>query len=302
MLVEDESDVAAFKDYQPSGASKKEESKEAVSKPTEETPTAPAPAAKRNDHLLGPAARLLLESAGLSVEDVQPSGPHGIVTKGDVLAAIESGTKPATAAATEEEPKPEPPKQAAKPAPAASPPTAAGEPPLRRRRGQYVDVPNSQIRKIIASRLSESKSSIPHLYLSEDVDIGGIAELRAALKSQGIKVSVNDCVIKAVAGALKAVPAANFHWDEKEGKAIAGPGVDISVAVATDKGLITPIVRSADAKALPAVSAEIRELAGRARANKLKPEEFQGGSFSVSNLGMFGIDSFSAIINPPQVG
>jgi pyruvate dehydrogenase E2 component (dihydrolipoamide acetyltransferase) len=161
-------------------------------------------------------------------------------------------------------------------------------------------VPNSQIRKIIAQRLLESKQTIPHLYLSADVDLDGVAALRESLKAQGQRVSVNDCVVKAVALALAEVPAANAYWDAAAEAVVPTGSVDIAIAVATDTGLITPIVRGADAKPLPAIAAEVRELAARARANKLKPEEFQGGSFSVSNLGMYGIDSFSAIINPPQ--
>ncbi|KAK2078663.1 hypothetical protein QBZ16_003503 [Prototheca wickerhamii] len=270
VLVEDEADVAAFKDYQPqgqaAGGNKKEEGSESKAPAAKPEKAQPASGAARNDHLLGPAARLLLQGAGLSVEDVTPTGPHGVVTKGDEAAA------------------------------SAAP--SGGR--ARRQRGQFTDVPNSQIRKIIASRLSESKSTIPHLYLSADVDLTALAALRAALKAQGLKISVNDCVVKAAAGALAAVPAANFHWDDAEERAVRSEGVDISIAVATDKGLITPVVRGADGKALTAVASEIRELAGRARKNKLRPEEFQGGSFSISNLGMFGIDSFCAIINPPQ--
>lgn len=129
-----------------------------------------------------------------------------------------------------------------------------------------------------------------------------MSALRAALKQQGVKVSVNDCVIKAAALALAEVPAANALWDAAAEAPKAAGGVDIAVAVATDTGLITPIIRGADAKPLPQIAAEVRELAGRARAGRLRPEEFQGGSFSISNLGMFGVDEFSAIINPPQVG
>lgn len=156
------------------------------------------------------------------------------------------------------------------------------------------------MRRVIASRLLESKSTIPHLYLAADVDLDRVAELREALKQQGAKISVNDCVIRAVALALAEVPAANASWDAAGEALVAGPSVDISIAVATPGGLITPIIRDADTKSLTQIAAEVRELAGRARTNKLKPHEFQGGSFSISNLGMFGIDSFSAIINPPQ--
>eukprot|EP00884_Botryococcus_braunii_P014813 jgi/Botrbrau1/23332/Bobra.0102s0066.1 len=124
--------------------------------------------------------------------------------------------------------------------------------------------------------------------------------LRNSLKEQDIKVSVNDLIVKACAMALREVPQANAQWSEAEKRVVFSSSIDISIAVATDKGLITPIVRNADQKSLVAISAEVRDLAARARANKLKVEEFQGGTFSISNLGMFGVDYFSAIINPPQ--
>ncbi|KAL6783610.1 DLA3 [Auxenochlorella protothecoides x Auxenochlorella symbiontica] len=317
ILVEEQGDIAAFKDYAgPSsshaggggGAGQGEAAAgraQAVSGPTSDR--------------LGPAARMLLSGSGLGPGDVTPTGPHGIVTKGDVLAALASGQAPRAASTATEgtEPAAKPAgkegteaaatapaaKEAAKPAssapaPAQDPAPASGR--RRKTRGGHTDVPNSQIRRIIAARLSESKSTIPHLYLSADVDMDAVAALRAGLKTQGLKLSVNDFVVKAAAGALAAVPAANAHWDAGGARAVRDPGVDIAIAVATEAGLITPIVRGADAKSLPDVAEEVRELAARARRNRLKPEEFQGGSFSISNLGMYGIDSFSAIINPPQ--
>jgi pyruvate dehydrogenase E2 component (dihydrolipoamide acetyltransferase) len=157
------------------------------------------------------------------------------------------------------------------------------------------------MRRVIAARLAESKASIPHIYFSADVEVDGLAAVRAAvLARSGAKVSVNDCVVRAAALALAEVPAANAFWDAAAGAAAPSAGVDIAIAVATPGGLITPIVRGADAKGLAAIGAEVRELAGRARAGRLKPEEFQGGSFSISNLGMFGVDAFQAIVNPPQ--
>jgi len=158
---------------------------------------------------------------------------------------------------------------------------------------------NSPIRKIIASRLLESKSTIPHMYLSVDANLDALMTMREELKSAGTKVSVNDCVIKAAAMALKEVPAANAYWSDAEG-IMDNSAVDISMAVSTDKGLITPIIRGADQKSLVEIGADARRLAGKARENKLTPEEFQGGTFSISNLGMFPVDKFNAIINPPQ--
>ena len=167
-------------------------------------------------------------------------------------------------------------------------------------RVSYTDVPNSQVRRIIAKRLLESKQTAPSLYVTADAPLAAVQALRKQLAAQGVRVSVNDCVVRAAALALRDVPEANAFWDAAAGAAARQPGVDVAIAVATDGGLITPIVRGADSKPLAAVAAEIRDLAARARANKLKPEEFMGGSFSVSNLGMFGLSQFSAIINPPQ--
>ena len=310
ILVEDADQVPAFKDYSApsSGAPAAGSATEAA--PAVET-TAPSSGGATApsyevDSRLGPAARHYLEENHIAVTSVKPSGPHHMVTKGDVLAAIEAGITPASseapkpAAAAAAAAPPAPAQQAPKAPSAASAPTSKPAPAPAAPGAAYTDIPTTQIRRIIAQRLLESKSTIPHLYLSADVELDGIAQLREALKSQGLKISVNDCVIKAVALALAEVPAANAKWDVKEESIVSSPSVDISIAVATEGGLITPIVKNADSKSLAAISAEVKELAGRARENKLKPEEFQGGSFSISNLGMFGIDSFSAIINPPQ--
>ncbi|KAL0303441.1 UNVERIFIED_CONTAM: pyruvate dehydrogenase complex, mitochondrial [Sesamum radiatum] len=167
----------------------------------------------------------------------------------------------------------------------------------------YEDLPNSQIRKVIAARLLESKQSTPHLYLSTDVTLDPLLSFRKELKANyDVKVSVNDIVIKAVAVALRNVPEANAYWDAGKGEIVLCDSVDISIAVATEKGLMTPIVRNADQKSISSISLEVKELAEKARAGKLKPNEFQGGTFSISNLGMFPVDNFCAIINPPQAG
>jgi len=154
---------------------------------------------------------------------------------------------------------------------------------------------------VIAKRLLESKQNIPHLYLSSDVTLDPLLSFRKELKEKhDVKVSVNDIVIKAVANALRNVPEANAYWDTEKGEIVLVDTVNISIAVATEKGLMTPIVRNADQKTISSISSEVKELAAKARAGKLTPNEFQGGTFSISNLGMFPVDNFCAIINPPQ--
>ena len=159
--------------------------------------------------------------------------------------------------------------------------------------------PNSGVRKVIAKRLTESKQTVPHFYLSVDIELDALLELRKAVnEAAGSKVSVNDCIIRGVALALKKVPAANASWTDEA--ILVYKDVDVSVAVATPNGLITPIVKNADKKSLTEISKEMKDLAARAKDGKLSPTEFQGGGFTVSNLGMFGIKEFAAIINPPQ--
>jgi len=165
----------------------------------------------------------------------------------------------------------------------------------------HSDAKPTTVRKVIAARLTESKATIPHAYATMECNIDALTAVRARLKDAGINVSVNDMVIAAAARALRAVPEANAYFDAKAGRIVANATVDVSVAVATDGGLITPIVKGADALGLAAINGRVKDLAGRARAGKLKPEEFIGGSFTISNLGMYGsINEFSAVINPPQ--
>ncbi|KAJ4767063.1 Dihydrolipoamide acetyltransferase component of pyruvate dehydrogenase complex [Rhynchospora pubera] len=237
---------------------------------------------------ISPAAKLLIKEHGLEKSLLKASGPRGTLLKGDVLAAVKSGSFAKKSSPSEE-------KSPAK----ASPPSQTGKDKL----DTYEDLPNSQIRKIIAKRLIESKQTTPHLYLSKDVILDPLLAFRKELKEQhNLKVSVNDIVIKAVALALRNVPGANAFWDNDKGEAIPCDSVDISIAVATEKGLMTPIIRNADQKSLSAISSEVKELAEKARAGKLAPHEFQGGTFSISNLGMYPVDHFCAIINPPQAG
>ena len=158
------------------------------------------------------------------------------------------------------------------------------------------------IRKVIASRLQDSKYSIPHYYVAKDCDVSALIRLRKDMlkRSPEQRVSLNDFVIRAVAMALNDIPQVNAFWNAADGKIGMQSSVDISIAVATDSGLITPIVREADGKSVADIGAEVKDLAGLARAGKLSPEQYQGGSFTISSLGMFGVHAFTSIINPPQ--
>ncbi|WP_417823648.1 2-oxo acid dehydrogenase subunit E2, partial [Thalassospira lucentensis] len=201
--------------------------------------------------------------------------------------------KPA-AAASEAKAAPSAPAAAAAPAASGWNPDLTGLP-------EYEEIPNSGMRKTIARRLTESKQQVPHFYLSLDCQIDNLLATRKQLNEKagdGVKISVNDFVIRAVSLALKRVPAANSIWTDKA--TLQCKKQDISVAVAIDGGLITPVVRDAGSKGLAEISGEMKALAGKARDGKLMPSDYQGGTFSVSNLGMFGIKEFSAIINPPQ--
>jgi pyruvate dehydrogenase E2 component (dihydrolipoamide acetyltransferase) len=234
---------------------------------------APSAAAAPGARLaVSPLARRLAQQAGVDLHNLRGSGPGGRIVKADVEGP--GGTHAM--------------------APRGVPTAAAafGLPP-------YVERPNSHIRKIVARRLTEAKRDAPHFYLTIDCDIGSLNEVRRQMNEiEGMKVSVNDFIIRAAALALKQVPAANASWTESAIRVYQS--VDISVAVAIPDGLITPILRAAENKSIPAISGEMKGLAERARAGKLKPEEFQGGTFSISNLGMYGIREFAAVINPPQ--
>lgn len=245
---------------------------------------------------ISPSAKLLISEYGLEASSLQASGPRGTLLKGDVLEAIKSGkgSKQVPKLLQEKAPVSASMVQSTRHAlPQSGASSSAG--------GDYEDLPNTQIRKVIAKRLLESKQGIPHLYLSSDVILDPLLAFRKELKDQhNVKVSVNDIVIKAVALALKNVPEANAYWNDEKGEASLYDSIDISIAVATEKGLMTPIIRNADQKTVSAISSEVKELAEKARSGKLAPHQFQGGTFSISNLGMFPVDSFCAIINPPQ--
>ncbi|KAG9158626.1 hypothetical protein Leryth_019221 [Lithospermum erythrorhizon] len=245
---------------------------------------------------ISPAAKMIISEHGLDASSINASGPRGTLLKGDVLDAIKSGKASKKTSLSKEANH-----QSLQDQKQISPP-AASRADLQRT-DSYEDLPNSQIRKVIAARLLESKQFTPHLYLSSDVILDPLLSFRKELKDKfDTKVSVNDIVIKVVAAALKSVPEANAYWDVEKGESVLCDSVDISIAVATEKGLMTPIIRNADQKSISSISSEVKELAEKARTGKLKPQEFQGGTFSISNLGMFPVDRFCAIINPPQAG
>ncbi|GLT70199.1 hypothetical protein SLA2020_422950 [Shorea laevis] len=247
---------------------------------------------------ISPSAKLLISEYGLDASSIKASGPHGTLLKGDVLAAVKSGKASSKISSSHDKGTSLLQTQPKKSAPALLESKSSSL-----QSDSFEDLPNTQIRKVIARRLLESKQGTPHLYLSSDVILDPLLSFRNELKEKhNIKVSVNDIVIKAVAIALKNVPEANAYWDATKGEIILCDSVDISIAVATEKGLMTPIIRNADQKSISSISSEVKQLAEKARTGKLAPHEFQGGTFSISNLGMFPVDHFCAIINPPQAG
>jgi pyruvate dehydrogenase E2 component (dihydrolipoamide acetyltransferase) len=243
-----------------------------------------------------PLARRMAQLAGLDLGGIIGSGPQGRIIKADIEAAL-SATRGAPAA-VQDRPAPQAPPAAPVPSPALSKERVlalAGNPP-------YTERPLTAMRRVIARRLTESKQTVPHFYLTVDCEIDELLKFRTELnaKSDAYRISVNDFVIRAAALALRQVPAANASWSDEA--ILLWDSVDIAVAVALDDGLITPIVKSADRKGLAAIANETKDLAARAREGKLKLEEFQGGTFSISNLGMFGVRDFAAVINPPHGG
>ncbi|XP_062173817.1 dihydrolipoyllysine-residue acetyltransferase component 1 of pyruvate dehydrogenase complex, mitochondrial-like [Alnus glutinosa] len=292
VTVEDPADIETVKNSASSGFGIKEEIT------THHDDGNEAKAQKTSVARISPSAKLLITEYGLDSSTLKASGSHGTLLKGDVLAAIKAG-KGSSKVSSSEEKAPASPQTTLKASPIVSPDTRSH----LKQSDSFEDLPNSQIRKVIAKRLIESKQNTPHLYLSADVALDPLLSLRKELKEQhDVKVSVNDIVIKAVAVALRNVPEANAYWNVEKGEVVLCNSVDISIAVATEKGLMTPIVRNADQKTISAISSEVKELAEKARVGKLLPNEFQGGSFSISNLGMFPVDNFCAIINPPQAG
>ncbi len=228
-----------------------------------------------------PLAKRLAGELGLDIAAVQGSGPGGRVVKRDIEMAAEAAAAAPAAAPV---------------VPAVAPVVPPGE--------EFADLPLSQMRKTVARRLTESLGPVPHFFLTVDVDMTRALEARARvneiLAAQGAKASVNDLVIKATAAALTHHPECNAWWQGSSIRRFSS--VHMGVAVAVPDGLITPVVRDAHAKGLAQISREVREMAGRAREKKLQPHEYTGSTFSISNLGMFGIEEFTAVINPPEAG
>ncbi|KAI8121903.1 mitochondrial, Dihydrolipoyllysine-residue acetyltransferase [Lucilia cuprina] len=295
IIVQEEADVAAFKDFKDTAGPAKPAAAPApaaaaappppptpvvVAAPPPPPPVAAAPAPVGGKGLTAveqrgprvyasPMAKKLAEAQQLRLEG-RGSGVHGSIKSSD-LAGMSAAAPAAAATVTAPQ-------------------------------GGYIDIPVSNVRGVIAKRLLESKQQIPHYYVTVECQVDNLMKLRAKVnkkyEKQGVKVSVNDFIIKATAIACRKVPESNSYW---MGNVIRQfDNVDVSVAVSTDKGLITPIVFSADRKGVVEISKNVKELAGKARDNKLQPHEFQGGTVSVSNLGMFGVTQFCAVINPPQ--
>ncbi len=242
---------------------------------------------------VSPLARRMALQGGIDLRGLTGSGPNGRIVKVDVEAALH-GAAPGAAAA-----------QPAAPSTPATQPQPAPRAPAPAITAPHRLVPNSTVRKVIARRLSEAKQTIPHFYASIDIDIDALLKLRGELNGRSPKdgpgafrLSVNDLLIKAAAVTLRRLPTVNATYTDDA--IVLYDDVDISVAVSIPDGLITPIIRKADQKGLAAISNEMKALAERAKAGKLKPEEFQGGGFSISNMGMYGVSEFAAVINPPQ--
>lgn len=311
VLAEEGEDVAAA--AKGAGAAPKAEAPKEEPKPAEAKKEAAAPAAapaparseqpavapavnKGERVFASPLARRIAKDAGVDISAVKGSGPHGRVIQRDVEAALASGGAKAVSAQAES---------------AAAPKPMSDDAILKLfEDGSYEVVPHDGMRKTIARRLVESKQTVPHFYLTIDCELDALLALRSQINAAApmlktekgevpaYKLSVNDMVIKATALALRDVPEANVSWTE--GGMIKHKCSDVGVAVSIPCGLITPIVRHAESKTLSVISNEMKDMARRARDRKLKPEEYQGGSTSVSNLGMFGVKDFAAIINPPH--
>ncbi|MBP9694151.1 MAG: pyruvate dehydrogenase complex dihydrolipoamide acetyltransferase [Alphaproteobacteria bacterium] len=290
LLLEEGEDKSSLDTYQKKGAPQMMAppvSSEPKSRP-EEPPkmTQAQPSAQMQSRIIAsPLAKRIAADKKIDLSQIKGSGPRGRIVKADVLNAPANANLVAVPASVSSR----------------SIPAGPGPKSLADALGMpYEEAPNSAVRKIIAQRLTESKQTIPHFYLTVDCELDHLLAMRKEINShsEAYKISVNDFIIKAVARALKDIPDANASWVDEA--ILRYKRVDVSVAVATPAGLVTPIIKSADEKSLSQVSAEMKDLATRARDNKLKPQEFQGGGFTISNLGMYGIKEFSAIINPPQ--
>ncbi|MBW6505591.1 MAG: pyruvate dehydrogenase complex dihydrolipoamide acetyltransferase [Rhodobacteraceae bacterium] len=278
--------------------------------PAAAAPSAPAPAPARaatparaaaegTRIFASPLARRIAAEKGIDLASVQGSGPHGRVVKADVTGAIPATAQPAPAAATAASPVAA---AALASAPAADTPASASMIARMYEGRAYDEVLLDGMRRTIAARLTEAKQTIPHFYLRREARLDALLAFREQLNKQleprGVKLSVNDFIIKACALALQAVPAANAVWAGD--RILQMKASDIAVAVAIEGGLFTPVLKDAESKSLSKLSAEMKDLAARAKTRKLAPQEYMGGSFAISNLGMMGIENFDAVINPPH--
>ena len=284
LILEDGEDKKALENYASASVTKKveevkiiEEKKLApiVDNSANSTQNSTKNSSDSNLVKASPLAKRIAKEEGVILSQISGSGPRGRIIKDDVLGFVKNG--------------------------------GSRQGVIHRNPQEFYAVKNNNVRKVIAKRLLESKQNVPHFYLSCEFKIDKLNELRHALNevaeidengNPAYKISVNDLIIKATAMALQKVPEANSSWSDEA--ILIYNNVDISMAVAIDGGLITPIIKNADQKSIQAISKESKQLAKKAREGKLTPEEFQGGTFSISNLGMFGIDNFSAIVNPPQ--
>jgi len=286
VLCDNKDDVAAFAEFSlsdttavdstPPLAQKEEISSAAASSPAK---TSSKSIAERV--IASPLAKVSAAEKGIELNQVTPSGPGGRIIKVDIDGFKKQQAAPSASAVAS--------------TPAPTPSVAGGV--------AYTDIPVSNIRKVIAQRLTQSKATIPHYYLSVEVKMDKVLKLRQVLNAQAngaYKLSVNDFIVRASALALRDVPEVNASWQDTFIRQFSGS--DIAIAVATENGLITPIVKNVEQKGLASISNQIKEMASRAKSGKLAPSEYQGGSFTISNLGMFNIDNFTAIINPPHAG
>ena len=306
ILLEEGEDASALGDAPPTGpagppapakeasASAEPVAEKAEAAPAPVVPAAPAQGADDGRLIASPLARRMARQADIDLSKIAGSGPHGRIVKADIESMIQGeGKAPATPAQSAPAPAPAAP-------PAAKAPGVPDDllPP-------YVELPHSAMRKVVAKRMVESKQTAPHFYVTMDCEIDALLGVRKDLNDRApkdgpdsYKISVNDFVVRAAALALLKVPAANATWTETATRRFSR--ADVSVAVALDEGLITPVIRDAGGKGLAAISRETGDLAERARAGKLAPEEYQGGTFTVSNMGMYGVREFAAVINPGQ--
>lgn len=282
LILEDGESKDSLSSYQSKVSAKQEiQPQKTEVTPAENTDTKTISSSNNDSNRIkaSPLAKRIAANEGVDINNISGTGPHGRVIKDDVLEAKKGGSSTVSSSNKSVS--------------------------FGRNSEEYRKVPNNNMRKVIAKRLCESKQTVPHFYLNIECNIDKLLDFRQEINSVTdsenkplYKVSVNDIVIKAVAMALRDVPEANSTWTDEA--VLLYNNVDVSVAVAIDGGLITPIIKNADQKTITTISSEMKDLAKRARDNKLAPHEFQGGGFSISNLGMYGIKNFNAIINPPQ--